>query len=89
MRRAHDIATCMDYTGIDSFTKQAVYIARHLRDRSMQRALMQFFKPENWFPVREALISAGRQDLIGHGGDCLISRAAAEGEDCGTPPPGQ
>jgi hypothetical protein len=38
----------------------------------MQRALMQFFKPENGFTVREALIQAGRQDLIGNGCDCLI-----------------
>ena len=38
----------------------------------MRRALMQFFKPENWFTVREALIRARRQDLIGSGCDCLI-----------------
>jgi Domain of unknown function (DUF3362) len=38
----------------------------------MQRALMQFFKPANWFTVREALIEAGRADLIGNGCDCLI-----------------
>jgi hypothetical protein len=38
----------------------------------MQRALMQFFKPENWFTVREALNQVGRQDLIGNGCDCLI-----------------
>jgi hypothetical protein len=38
----------------------------------MQRALMQFFKPENWFAVREAMLQAGRQDLIGNGCDCLI-----------------
>jgi uncharacterized radical SAM protein YgiQ len=67
-----DIATCMYYTGIDPFTKQEVFIARQLKDRKMQRALMQFFKPENWFTVREALIQAGRQDLIGSGCDCLI-----------------
>jgi uncharacterized radical SAM protein YgiQ len=67
-----DIATCMYYTGIDPFTKVEVYIAKGLRDRKMQRALMQFFKPENWFTVREALIQAGRQDLIGNGCDCLI-----------------
>jgi uncharacterized radical SAM protein YgiQ len=67
-----DIATCMYYTGIDPFTKQEVYVARGLRDRKMQRALMQFFKPENWLTVREALIQAGRQDLIGSGCDCLI-----------------
>jgi hypothetical protein len=63
----------MYYTGIDPFTKQEVYVARGLRDRKMQRALMQFFKAENWFTVREALIQAGRQDLIGGGCDCLIS----------------
>lgn len=67
-----DVATCMYYTGIDPFTKKKVHIDRHLRDRKMQRALMQFFKPENWFMVREALIQAGRQDLIGSGCDCLI-----------------
>jgi hypothetical protein len=38
----------------------------------MQRALLQFFKPENWFEVRRALEQAGRQDLIGSGCDCLI-----------------
>jgi hypothetical protein len=38
----------------------------------MQRALMQFFKPENYFEVRKALEEAGRQDLIGNGCDCLI-----------------
>ena len=32
---------------------------------------MQFFKPENWFAVREALIEAGRQGLVG-GCDALI-----------------
>jgi hypothetical protein len=67
-----DIATCMYYTGIDPFTKQPVYVARNLRDRKLQRALMQFFKPENYFEVRKALEQAGRQDLIGSGCDALI-----------------
>jgi uncharacterized radical SAM protein YgiQ len=66
-----DIATCMWYTGLDPFTKQPVTAATGLRDRKMQRALMQFFKPENYFTVREALIEAGRADLIG-GCDGLI-----------------
>ena len=60
-----DIATCMYYTGLDPFTKKPVESARNLRDRKMQRALMQFFKPENYFEVREALVQAGRADLIG------------------------
>jgi uncharacterized radical SAM protein YgiQ len=66
-----DIATCMYYTGLDPFTKKPVTIAKGLSDRKMQRALMQFFKPENWFEVREALIEAKRTDLIG-GCDGLI-----------------
>ncbi|HYT91925.1 MAG TPA: YgiQ family radical SAM protein [Gemmataceae bacterium] len=68
-----DVATCMYYTGIDPFTKQEVYIARQLRDRKLQRALLQFFKPENYFEVRKALEQAGRTDLIGNGCDALIS----------------
>jgi hypothetical protein len=55
----------MWYTGIDPFTKKPVTVARGMRDRKMQRALMQFFKPDNYFTVREALIEAGRADLIG------------------------
>ncbi len=62
-----DIATCMYYTGIDPFTKQEVFVARQLRDRKLQRALLQFFKPENYFEVRKALEEAGRTDLIGGG----------------------
>ncbi len=60
-----DIATCLYYTGIDPFTKKEVHVAKGINDRKMQRALMQFFKPENYFTVREALIKAGRADLIG------------------------
>jgi hypothetical protein len=67
-----DIATCMYYTGVDPMSGKPVQIARNMRDRKLQRALMQFFKPENYFTVREALIEAGRQDLIGAGCDCLI-----------------
>ena len=67
-----DVATAMYYTGIDPFTKKPVEISRQLRDRKLQRALMQFFKPANYFEVRDALRQAGRQDLIGSGCDCLI-----------------
>ncbi|HEY2786602.1 MAG TPA: YgiQ family radical SAM protein [Fimbriiglobus sp.] len=67
-----DIATCLYYTGIDPFTKKEVKVAKGMRDRKMQRALMQFFKPANYFTVREALLEAGRADLIGNACDCLI-----------------
>jgi uncharacterized radical SAM protein YgiQ len=67
-----DIAAAMYHTGLDPFTKKPVRVAKAMRDRKLQRSLMQFFKPENYFMVREALIKAGRRDLIGQGCDCLI-----------------
>ncbi|MFM8270287.1 MAG: YgiQ family radical SAM protein [Pseudomonadota bacterium] len=67
-----DVATCMYHTGLDPFTKKEVFVAKHLRDRKVQRALLQFFKPENYFEVRKALEEAGRHDLIGSGCDALI-----------------
>jgi uncharacterized radical SAM protein YgiQ len=74
-----DIASCMYHTGLDPMTQKPVAIAKHLRDRRMQRALLQFFKPENYFEVRKALEKAGRRDLIGSGKGCLIPAS---------PPPG-
>lgn len=71
-----DVATCMYHTGLDPFTKKEVFIAKHLRDRKVQRALLQFFKPENYFEVRKALETAGRTDLIGEGCDALIPSQA-------------
>jgi uncharacterized radical SAM protein YgiQ len=68
-----DIAACMYHTGLDPMTKKPVYVAKYLRDRKLQRALMQFFKPENYFLVRKALVKAGRRDLIGEGCHALIS----------------
>ncbi|MFK7894386.1 MAG: YgiQ family radical SAM protein [Myxococcota bacterium] len=67
-----DIATCMYWTGIDPLTMEPVDTAKRLKDRNVQRALLQFFAPENWRVVREALLSSGREDLIGDGPDCLI-----------------
>ncbi len=67
-----DIAATMYHTGLDPFTLEPVYVARNLRDRKLQRALLQFFKPENYFEVRRALEAAGRQDLIGDDCDSLI-----------------
>ena len=72
MQLALDIATALYHTGLDPFTGKEVYVAKGLRDRKMQRALMPFFKPESDFMVREALLKAGRGDLIGNGCDCLI-----------------
>jgi uncharacterized radical SAM protein YgiQ len=71
-----DVATAMYHTGIDPMTKKPVHIARKMKERRFQRALMQFFKPENYFEVREALLEAGRGDLIGDGCDALIPSRA-------------
>jgi uncharacterized radical SAM protein YgiQ len=67
-----DVATSMYYTGLDPITKKPVHVAKKMRERKFQRALMQFFKPENYFEVRKALIAAGRTELIGDGCDALI-----------------
>ncbi len=74
-----DIATCMYHTGRDPFTGRPVDVPKRLRDRQVQRALLQFFRPENWFVVRRALLERGRADLIGDGPTALIpSRAPPE-----------
>ncbi len=67
-----DLATCMYWTGLDPMTMTPVTTARRASDRNVQRALLQFFAPENWPVVRQALIEAGRADLIGDGPECLI-----------------
>ncbi|MHB1035966.1 MAG: YgiQ family radical SAM protein [Pirellulales bacterium] len=67
-----DLASAMYYTGLDPLTGEPVYVPRLARERKEQKALLQFFMPENYFLVREALERAGRHDLVGSGPDCLI-----------------
>jgi uncharacterized radical SAM protein YgiQ len=71
-----DVATCMYWTGLNPHSMKPVDTAKKLRDRKVQRALLQFFAPENYFTVREALVQAGRADLIGDGPECLIPARA-------------
>ena len=66
------MSTCMYYTGIDPRTGEKVYVPKDPREKAMQRALLQYRKAENHELVREALEKAGRTDLIGSGGKCLI-----------------
>jgi radical SAM superfamily enzyme YgiQ (UPF0313 family) len=66
------LSTAMYWTGLNPATGEAVHVARGERERAMQRALLQYKKPENRSLVREALISADRRDLIGGGPKCLI-----------------
>ena len=90
-----DIATCMYYAGLDPMTMKPVETVTKLKDREVQRALMQFFKPENYFVVRKALIEAGRKDLIGEGPlslipskppkEALLARRSAANRERGAP----
>lgn len=66
------LSTAMYYTGINSLTGELVYVAKKAREKAMQRALMQYKNPDNYNLVKEALLIAGRQDLIGFGEKCLI-----------------
>lgn len=66
------ISTCMYYTGVDPRTMQPVYVPHNPHEKAMQKALMMYRKPENYDLVKEALIKAGRQDLIGFDKKCLI-----------------
>jgi len=67
-----DIATCMYHTGLDPMSGEPVYVPKGARERRLQRALLQYFKPENYADVRAALEQADRLDLIGDGPECLI-----------------
>lgn len=66
------ISTCMFYTGLDPYTMEKVYVPKTAKEKAMQRALLQYFRPQNREIVREALIKAGRRDLIGSSPSCLI-----------------
>ena len=66
------ISTVMYSTGIDPFTGNKVYVCRNPHEKNMQRALIQYRNPQNYDLVKEALLKAGREDLIGFGEKCLI-----------------
>ncbi len=66
------VSTCMFYTGLDPFTMQKVYVPKTPAEKAEQRALLQYFKPENRALVLSALKKAGRYDLIGTGKNCLV-----------------
>ena len=67
------ISTVMYYTGVDPRTMEKVYVPRSAHEKALQRALIQYRKPENYELVKEALLKCGRADLIGFDHDkCLI-----------------
>ena len=66
------LSTVMYYTGLDPRTMERVYVPTDPHEKAMQRALIQYRNPKNYYLVREALITAHREDLIGSGPKCLI-----------------
>ena len=80
------VSTCMYYTGIDPLTMKPVYVTTDYHEKKMQRALLQWGRPENASLVREALRICGREDLIGKGpgqlvGEERVPQAKHGGED--------
>lgn len=67
------ISTAMFYTELDPYTLEPVYVPKTMKEKHMQRALLQYFNPKNKKIVVEALRKAGRTDLIGNGKNCLVS----------------
>ena len=66
------MSTVMYYTGIDPRDGSRVYVCKNPHEKAMQRALIQYRDPANYDLVQEALVRAGRTDLIGFGPECLI-----------------
>ena len=67
------VSTCMFYTGLDPYTLEEVYVPKTAEEKAEQRALLQYFRPENQKLVLSALKKAGRRDLIGNGKNCLVA----------------
>lgn len=73
------VSTCIYYTGLDPRTMEHVYCATSPHEKALQRALIQYRNPKNHALVREALVKAGREDLIGFDAKCLVRPAGAKG----------
>ena len=80
------LSTVMYYTGLDPRTMERVYVPTDPHEKAMQRALIQYRNPKNYYLVREALLKAKREDLIGSGPKCLI-RAVPPRPTAQTAPP--
>ena len=81
------MSTCMYYTGIDPRTGKKVYVPKSFKEKTMQRALLQYKNPENYELVKEALLLAGRKDLIGFDKKCLIRPRGTAKKEQGTKKP--
>ena len=73
------LSTTMFYTGLDPLTMKPVYVPKSKQEKAMQRALLQYSAPRNYELVHQALVEAGREDLIGMAPRCLIKPREARG----------
>ncbi len=78
------VSTVMYYTGIDPRNGKKIYVCRNPHEKMLQRALIQYRNPSNYELVREALIKAGREDLIGFSDKCLIRPRKVKEQNTGT-----
>ena len=84
------VSTAMYYTGLNPLTMEEVYVPKNPHEKAMQRALIQYRRPENYDLVKEALIKEHREDLIGFGPECLIRpRKPQEDASAGKRPEGR
>ena len=80
-------STVMFRTGLDPLTMKPVYVATDYHEKQLQRALLQYNRPDNAPLVREALIKLHREDLIGFGEHCLVRPENKGGAKKFTPKP--
>ena len=80
------LSTVMYYTGLDPRIMERVYVPTDPHEKAMQRALIQYRNPKNYYLVREALLAAHREDLIGSGPKCLIRAISPKNGSHGAPP---
>ena len=66
------VATTMYHTGLDPLTMEPVPVVRDLREKRKMKALILWWDETQWPLAREALIEAGRRDLIGNRAGCLV-----------------
>ena len=81
------LSTVMYYTGLDCRTMEKVYVPTDAHEKAMQRALIQYRDPKNYYLVKEALLKAHREDLIGSGPKCLIRAVPPRQGKASAPPP--
>ena len=78
------MSTVMYYTEIDPRDMKPVYVCKNPHEKAMQRALIQYRNPKNYDLVKEALLKAGREDLIGFDKKCLIRPRNIQGNKNGS-----